>query len=62
VNGKEPEIIDMLDYNGITDGARSKNYQKYIRKNYPIDELMAFSIMLKDRTLDLLASSVEYKQ
>lgn len=51
----------MLNYNGITEGARSKNYQKYITKRYKIDEQLAFSIMLKDRTLDLLSQTPEQK-
>lgn len=52
----------MLNFNGITDGPRSKNYQKYISKNYPIDEQLAFSIIFKDRTLDLMGYTVERKQ
>jgi hypothetical protein len=56
--GKDPEIEDMLSYTGITDGARSKNFQSYISKNFPIDEQLAFSIMLKNRTLDLIANTL----
>lgn len=62
VKEKDPHLADMSNYNGITDGPRSKNYQKYLNRNYPIDEQLAFSIMLKNRTLDLMAPTVEYKQ
>jgi hypothetical protein len=60
--GKEPQVEDMLNYTGITDGAASLNFRKYITHNYPIDEQLAFSIMLKNRTIDLLAASLELKK
>lgn len=59
--GKNPVIENMLDYNGILDGPRSKNYHRYI-KSHPIDEHLAFSIILNNRTLDLMAHKHEDKQ
>lgn len=56
--GKQPVIENMLNYSGITDGARSKNYTKYARK-CEIDEQLAFSIVFRNRTLDLVAATLD---
>jgi|688.fasta_scaffold2622624_1 hypothetical protein len=51
----------MQNYTGVTDGTRSKNYQKYVVKKYKINEHLAFSLIFKNRTLDLLATDQSEK-
>ena len=47
----------MQNYNGVTDGSRSKNFQKYQINKYLIDEQLAFSLIFKNRTFDLVANN-----
>jgi hypothetical protein len=51
----------MQNYTGVTDGTRSKNFQKYVLKKYKINENLAFSLIFKNRTLDLSATDQSQK-
>lgn len=46
----------MIGYNGIMDGARSKNFLLY--KRYTKEEL-CFSVVFNDRTLDFMARNLK---
>jgi hypothetical protein len=55
---KDPHVEDMLSYTGISDGTKSKNFHSYIKLKYPIDVELAFSLMFKNRTLDVIANTL----
>ena len=47
----------MNDYLTVTEGCKSIKFEEYVKKSYHIDEELAFSILLKERSIDLVAKN-----
>lgn len=61
-SGKLPTVESMMLFKGMTEGLRTKNFKRYLKRGHNIEEEAAVSLVLGNRSLDLVARSKEEKE